>query len=186
MKCFCVTIVVITIVVGQAAASARRPAQRVVHSTSGAAAQSPSGLVVVPFAVPVAVPVSVISQPAVFYSYREYATPNAGLSDTDTPPTSTSDSATTVPLAPSADRAVALLTSRCAKCHTGVSPPGHLQIFDVAGQIVPKLPRRAILEMVSPDATGAQRMPPKDLPKLTAEELATLGEWARPPRDLKY
>jgi hypothetical protein len=61
-----------------------------------------------------------------------------------------------------------------------------LQIFDAAGQIVAKLPRRAIVDMVSPDAGGRQRMPPDDLPKLNSDEWTAIGQWARPPKELLY
>jgi uncharacterized membrane protein len=182
MKPICVSIVVTTLfVAGEAPAATRRPMQRVVRATAVVPPASASGLVVLPFAVPVAVPVSVVSQPAVLYSYRDYATPRS-----DAPAANAPAPGEASPATPPADAAVALLTSRCAKCHTGAAPQGHLQLFDDAGQILPKLPRRAIVEMVSPDVVGRQQMPPGELPKLTAEERATIAEWAQPPRELAY
>jgi uncharacterized membrane protein len=189
MKLLGAIVIVASVVVGgQAVAAMRRPAQRVVRTAVVAQSESASGLVVLPFAVPVAVPVTVLSQPAVLYSYRQYAEPNVA------PPAA--EPASSAPIAPSAtapaptaavvDPVVALLSARCAKCHTGATPPGHLQIFDAAGQIVAKLPRRAIVDMVSPDAGGRQRMPPDDLPKLNSDEWTAIGQWARPPKELLY
>jgi mono/diheme cytochrome c family protein len=196
MKLLCISIVTLLLVVSDSAiGAAMRPVQRAARRVFVAQSANGSGLVVAPFAVPVAVPVTVISQPLLLYSYRQYATPAAGQTEADqpvdggaqgspllnlTPPSAPS------PTTPAMDSAVALLTARCAKCHTGAAPPGHLQIFDAAGQIVAKLPRRAIVEMASPDEAGKQRMPPGELPKLSEEELAALRLWARPPRDLEY
>ena len=187
MKLFGVSIAVLTVVVGGSAVAAnRRPAQRAVRQTVIAQPSAAGAITVVPFAVPVAVPVAVISQPAVLYSYRQYASPAAQQEPVDPPNVGLTSGDMTSNAAATADPAVALLAANCAKCHTGAAPAGHLQMFDAAGQIVPRLPRRAIVEMASPDDAGRQRMPPGESPKLTSAELATLRAWARPPRDLAY
>ncbi len=181
------SVVLLTLAIGAPAIAAARPARsRVVRTTVVAQPAGQGQLAIVPFAVPVAVPVAVISQPTALYSYRQHAAPAAETADVDA-----SAALTERPESPpepdgAISSTVKLLTARCAKCHSGAAPPGHLQIFDAGGQILPRLPRRAIVEMVSPDEAGRQRMPPGDRPRLSAEEVSAVREWAQPPRDLAY
>jgi len=161
-----------------------------------AQAVNANALVIVPFAVPVAVPVATLQQPAVLYSYRQHAGPSVANAVTHAQPAATTDREVIAASGPSQDAAstaifapntaVEIMAARCAACHTGDTPQGHLQIFDATGRILPRLPRRAILELASPDEAGQIRMPPGERTKLTAAERAALAEWARPPSDLAY
>ena len=133
-----------------------------------------SGLVVVPFAVPVAVPVATISRPTLFYSYRQFVDPAIQQDKTEVWPGG-------APHRPT-DDAVRILSQRCAACHSGPDAKGDLEMFDLDGQIVEKLPRRMMLEMIR-----AGKMPAGQPPQLlTEEEIRQIETWATPPRDLRY
>lgn len=94
--------------------------------------------------------------------------------------------------------AAEVLTRRCAACHRGVNNPtdaGHAAdpaaaarpaLFDAAGVLAPRLPRRRIVEAVEPRADGPPRMPPAGEPPLAPEELRVLRSWAEVPRDLAW
>jgi mono/diheme cytochrome c family protein len=141
-------------------------------SKSRAAAKLDTGLVIVPFAVPVAVPVAIVRQPSVLYSYRGYAAAYAAPAS----------NVATAPVATVADDSTAILARRCASCHSGSAAQGQLSLFDDAGRLLAKLPRRRMLEAVE-----AGRMPqPAEAPRLSPEELDVLRRWAQPPRDLVY
>jgi hypothetical protein len=135
-----------------------------------------TGLVIVPFAVPVAVPVATVRQPSVLYGYRGYAAPYGAADGRE----SASASPSRVP-APGEEEAAGLLTRRCASCHSGPQPQGRLQMFDAAG-LLARLPRRQILESVE-----SGRMPlPLESPRLSPAEIDVLRQWSQPPRELVY
>lgn len=148
------------VVVQRACANAMQMSRRVVRLETG--------LTMVPFAVPVAVPVAVISQPAVLYAYRADVAASATLAPAKPP-------AATPTLG-----AVDVLRTRCASCHSGASAEGELAIFDDRGELVERLPRRAMLEAVEKGTM------PKGLAPLTEDEVELLREWAKPPRELVY
>ena len=127
------------------------------------------------FAVPVGT-IVVLSPPALLYSYREAlgSSTMASVPSTATAPTGQSLTAE------------AILRAHCAKCHQGDMSRSGLAFFSGAGELLAPLPRRAMLEMASPDANGSVRMPPGDAPKLSAEELKVIRAWAEPPRGLRY
>jgi hypothetical protein len=129
----------------------------------------------VAFAVPVTT-VVVAVQPAFVYSYREAAL---------TYPTP----AMSAPLGVEEREqlnAESILRANCFKCHQGDAPRGGLRLFATDESLERLLPRRAILEMASPDASGVAHMPPGEARKLSDAELDVLRQWAEPPRDLKY
>ena len=133
-----------------------------------------SGLVVVPFAVPVAVPVATISRPTLFYSYRQFATPAIQQDQTEVWPGGTRHRP--------ANDAVRTLSRRCAACHSGPDAKGELEMFDLDGRIIDKLPRQLMLEMIR-----AGKMPIGKQPQLLSEEeIRQIETWATPPRDLRY
>lgn len=143
-----------------------RPTAKATHH----AVQLKSALTVVPFAVPVAVPVAVVSQPAVLYGYRAVVVSTAVVAE----PVAEEERPNATLGAPE------LLRVHCASCHAGESVQGELRLFDSAGALVERLPRRVIVEAVE-----AGRMP-KGIAPLTQEEIEVLREWAKPPRDLVY
>lgn len=71
------------------------------------------------------------------------------------------------------DRALAVLQSRCAACHTGDAAKGGVKMFDAQGRPGDVNP------FTLWDAADARKMPPDPRPKLTAQELATLRQWVR-------
>lgn len=137
-----------------------------------------SGLTIVPFAVPVAVPVATYSAPSVLYAYgaampRAEGTawaPNAALSAEPV-----ASSAEPIQLTPES-----VLRQACIKCHQGAAAKAGLTLFDDAGQLRPKLPRHVMWEMV---AEG--KMPPRGA-VLSEGAKRLLQEWARLPRDFEY
>lgn len=139
-----------------------------------------SGLVVVPFAVPVAVPVATVTRPTLFYSYRQFASPTIQREDAGRLP----DGASRHVGRPheATDDAVRILSDSCAKCHSGPDAKGGLEMFGLDGQITPKLPRQSMLEMIR-----AGKMPAGKQPRLlTEEETRQIETWATPPRSLRY
>lgn len=139
-----------------------------------------SGLVVVPFAVPVAVPVATIARPTVLYSYQQYASPDA---EHVAPPEERRDKDDSVRPAAVAD-GVAEVLQRCAACHQGPSAKGDLRLFDDLGRLYEQLPRHRIYKMV---ASG--KMPPEGsgLEPLDDDERHRLLEWALDlPDDVVY
>ncbi len=155
--------------------AAQPPARARSYSASSSAAKLETGLVIVPFAVPVAVPVATVRQPSVLYSFRSYAA-GYGTGSSFQP-------GTQMRVDTSADPDAAnILTRRCAACHSGASSQGGLRLFDDTGGLLAKLPRRRVLESVE-----AGRMPkPADAPRLTPAEIEMLRQWAQPPRELEY
>lgn len=139
-----------------------------------------SGLVVVPFAVPVAVPVATISRPTLFYSYRQYSGPAIQRGKTDV----WSDHASQRAGGPHrpTDDAVRILSRRCAACHSGPDAKGELELFDLDGRIIDKLPRQSMLEMIREGKMPAGKQPQL----LSEEEIRQIETWATPPRDLRY
>lgn len=128
------------------------------------------------FAVPVAT-VVVAVQPSLYYSYRAAARSAPSLSplvDVDGAADSLRRTAATI------------LRERCVSCHQGDAPKGGLAFFDNDGALFQALPRRAMLEMASPNPEGVARMPPGEAAQLNAVDLAILRQWAEPPRDLRY
>lgn len=147
-------------------------AQRSMYVSRGTTRLS-SGLVVVPFAVPVAVPVATVQKPSVLYGYRGYAAGHAAGSF----PTTTTPRIDEPP-----SDAAAVLARHCRSCHQNAAAEGQMQLFDESGQLLSRLPRRRVLEAVQ-----AGRMPkPLTAPRLTAAEIELIRRWAEPPRDLVY
>lgn len=162
-----------------------------------AASQPTSGLVVAPFAVPVAVPVAVVQQPTLFYGVSAYAPPITSTSTTQSPPLTTSAVSPTSPAAApppasgSTDDALraqvaALLARRCAECHRGSQAQGGLMLFDVDGRLLDKLPRLLIVDAATHVDGQAPAMPPGDRPPLTSDEQALVRKWAATPKRLSY
>ena len=162
----------------------RRPAVQAPLATSAVVIRQDvrldSGLVVVPFAVPVAVPVATILRPTLFYSYRQFVDPAIQQHETDSIRRWAPQHADR-PHSP-ADDAVRILSRRCAACHSGPDAKGGLELFDLDGRIIEKLPRRMMLEMIR-----AGKMPAGKQPRLLSEdEIRQIETWATPPRDLRY
>ncbi len=128
------------------------------------------------FAIPVAT-VVVAVQPTLLYSYRAAAVAQATPSRCIV----VGEAIDSLPRT-----AEAILRERCITCHRGDAPKGGLAFFQEDGGLIEALPRRAMLEMASPDANGAAQMPPGEANKLSAEDLEILRQWAEPPRDLRY
>ena len=197
------------------AAAAGNCRQRSVVVNSKRAVAISSGLTVVPFAVPVAVPVATVSRPTLFYGYSGYVGQGTRVEGQGTrvegqgtrvegqgtrvegqgsrvegQGTSARDSAvprpSTLDTRPFPGGAEEILRRNCATCHSGQAAHGGLQIFQEAGQMFDKLPRHVILEMVEPDAEGQQQMPPGDRTKLSPAEVQIIRDWARLPRNAVY
>ena len=118
-----------------------------------------TGLTIAPFAIPVAVPVATISQPAVFYGYSQYrAAPAAMSAEPLAPPRAEPLTASTV------------LEQRCAACHSDVGGKGGFSI--AAADELSRERRVEVLERVT-SSDPRRRMPP-DRPPLPADELRTL------------
>lgn len=158
-----------------------------------AASQPTSGLVVAPFAVPVAV----VQQPTLFYGVSAYAPPVASTSTTQSPPLTTSAVSPTSPAAvpPPASgstddvlrgQVAALLARRCAECHRGSQAQGGLMLFDVDGRLLDKLPRLLIVDAATHVDGQAPAMPPGDRTPLTSDEQALVRKWAATPKRLSY
>jgi len=186
------------VVVPQRATAQCRVARRVVQASVVVdPPQLPSGLTVVPFAVPVAVPVATVSRPTVFYGY-EAARDASGQQMINDQASTTSDAQAEPPRArqseirnpkseiPSPDPpSVSILRLYCARCHSGPSAKGDLAMFDQAGRLAERLPRQGMLA-----AIRSGKMPPADNSgqrrPLTEAEIETLSRWAIPPRTLRY
>ena len=131
-----------------------------------------SGLVIVPFAIPVAVPVATVRQPSVLYSYRgaaaSYQSPQIR--------------SFTAPAHETSADAQAVFARHCGSCHRGSAAEGRMQLFDETGTLLGKLPRRRVLAAIE-----AGRMPlPAAEPRLSAAEIEVIRRWAEPPADLSY
>lgn len=121
--------------------------------------------VVVPFAVPVAVPVATVRAPSVLYAYGSAgvtAMPTAMAPTTENP-------------------AEAALRASCIQCHRGAAAKGGLAIFDDEGRLRAKLPRHVLWGMI---AQG--KMPPEGAPALGEDARRALEAWARVPRELEW
>lgn len=143
-----------------------------------------SGLVIVPFAVPVAVPVATVSEPTLLYGYSRYGTdPEAENDSVVGEPADVTDKPAGQNDAV-IEAAVAILRRNCARCHSPPDPKGSLAMFDESDRLLERLPRRAIVEEVSagkmPLGTDGHPAP------LSANEIDVLRQWARPPRELRY
>jgi hypothetical protein len=92
--------------------------------------------------------VVVVSPPLLLYSYRAAAKPAA---------TPTMTEVESVPRGIPTE-AEQLLRLHCMKCHQGDAPKTGLPFFDLSGELIALLPRKAILAD-SPHAT-AYHMPP--------------------------
>ncbi len=130
-------------------------------------------LAIVPFAVPVAVPVATISYPSVLYSVRE----SVAFS-----PVASHERPASLPTVPQPD-ANTILTRHCAVCHGATNPQGQQTFFQPDGRLLDKLPRHVILEAIS---GNAPQMPPAGRAKLTEAELQIIRTWAALPRNLAY
>ncbi len=187
MKQVIATVFLLMAVSAASATSAGNCRQRNVVLSTAHSATISQGLMVVPFAVPVAVPVATISRPTLFYGYSNYSryTASESQSAASGGTRSTNEDAGESPRNATL-KADSILSRNCSACHTGQAAQGGLQIFHAGGRIFEKLPRHVILEMVSPDASGVQKMPPGDRPKLTPAEQEILRDWARLPRNAVY
>lgn len=130
-----------------------------------------SGLEIVPFAIPVAVPVATVQTPQVFYGYGggygggAHASPfSAGGQCTDAP-----GGRDAAPPAVLDGQAV----SKCAGCHSGDNPASG---FDITGPLTDaqyrEVTRRSMLPQDHPD-----HMPPASKPQLKPEEVGGLFEY---------
>jgi hypothetical protein len=116
-------------------------------------------LTIVPFAIPVAVPVATISQPAVFYGYSQYrlaAKPPGPLPSSERPPALT---------------AASVLRQRCAACHAGPNPKGRFSVEATTGDLASD-ERLEIVDRVT--SSDPQRRMPPDGPALAPDELRAL------------
>ncbi|MBX7164826.1 MAG: hypothetical protein K1X74_00635 [Pirellulales bacterium] len=98
-----------------------------------------SGLVVVPFAVPVAVPVATIQAPAVLYSWRGAASTSV-----------MSDAAGESAAVQEALGGEGLVRQRCARCHEGEAAKGDLVLTDL-GALSAEQRLEAVRRVVSDD-----------------------------------
>jgi mono/diheme cytochrome c family protein len=147
---------------------------------SRGAAKLDTGLVIVPFAIPVAVPVATVRQPSVLYSFRSYAA--AYDYGSNQLRTEYSVPSTPVSARSGTSEAALILARRCAACHSGPSAHGGLRLFGDDGDLLARLPRRRVLEAVE-----VGRMPmPAEAARLTRDEIEVLRQWAQPPRELEY
>ena len=145
-----------------------------------------SGLTIVPFAVPVAVPVALVQQPTLFYGVSRFAPLPTRV---ETPPPSPSDVVTTSPPAvaePLREQVAAILKRKCAECHQGPTSRGELSLFDETGRLELKLPRHRIVEATESRTDLAPAMPPAGREPLSAGEWQRLKEWARLPKSFVY
>ncbi|MEZ6069384.1 MAG: hypothetical protein R3C10_03725 [Pirellulales bacterium] len=156
------------------------------HSRQAVATNDAAEFAVVPFAVPVAVPVATITQPTYFYAYGAYAA-SADQIVAATSRESSPDANTQRPAAADGGndldrRAVEVIARRCVKCHSGDEARGELMIADDSGQVAQRLPRHRIL-----GAVEAGKMPPQhEATPLSSDEIEAIRHWARLPRDLAY
>jgi hypothetical protein len=135
----------------QTCVTAQRTSATITVASSG-------GLTIAPFAIPVAVPVATISQPAVFYSYSQYrVAPNVTSAGQLTPPAASLTAA-------------AVLEQRCAACHNGVGAQGTFTI--AAAEELSRERRVDVLDRVTSN-DPRRRMPPDGQP-LTPDELRAL------------
>ncbi len=130
-------------------------------------------LTIVPFAVPVAVPVATVSYPSVLYGVRESVT---------YPPATSHFEPASLPSASQQD-AVTILTRHCAVCHGVLNPQGEQTFFQADGRLLDKLPRHLMLDAVSGNAPS---MPPAGRAKLSPAEIQVIRAWATLPRNLTY
>ena len=129
-----------------------------------------SGLVVVPFAVPVGVPVATFVRPSVVYGYdagRMLAVDREARLGEDV-------------VGPHMDRAEQVLRRRCVACHAGAEAAGGVRLFDESGALLSRLPRWRVWESVE---SGKM---PEGGERLTSEELEWIRNWAKPPPDVVY
>ena len=137
-----------------------------------------SGLVIVPFAVPVAVPVATVAEPALFYSYGSNADWDVRQSTEEASQRATSD----VHDNPAMSPPVTILRRHCAACHSGPDAKGHLAMFDESGRLAEKLPRHVMLEQIE-----LGTMPrPAAASRLDEAEVEAIRRWSTPPRDLRW
>jgi len=169
-----------------------------VNINRSAALRFEQGLVVVPFAVPVAVPVATFTRPSVLYvdrghnvdidggAFRLHVPLTLPLQDSNCSPAPAGPTArdaqpeTTAGQASSGTLAVGVLRTRCAACHSGAAAKGDLPIFRDDGAIVDKLPRHVMLEAIE------QGTMPKEGEELSAAEIEAIRQWAKLPREIVY
>jgi mono/diheme cytochrome c family protein len=175
------------VVAAQGASPALRSRAKSHVAARSSDARLDTGLAIVPFAVPVAVPVATVRQPSVLYSFRSYVAAydtasNQHLSTQHSVLSTQPAAGGSTSVGAAVPDAINILTRRCAACHSGASAQGSLRLFGDAGGLLARLPRRRILEAVE-----AGRMPkPAEAPRLTPTEIEVLRQWAQPPRELEY
>ncbi len=100
-----------------------------------------AGFTVVPFAVPVAVPVATVQPPTVLYSYTA---PHTSY------PTQQDETERSLPDAEALE-ATTLINQKCAQCHGGEAPKAGLDLSDPS-TLNPEQRLKAIARVVSDDA----------------------------------
>lgn len=140
-----------------------------------------TGLAIVPFAVPVAVPVATVGGPSVFYGVSRYSPrlESAGYGGAAQGDVEQTDRADEVPRE-AKHEAVGVMVRRCGACHTGAASQGEMRLFEEEGRPVERLPRHRIVDAVERGA-----MPPGE-ERLSEAEREALRDWARLPRDLVW
>ena len=100
-----------------------------------------SGFAVVPFAVPVAVPVATVQSPTVLYSYDGHRVANrATQSPQEEPPAEANPQTSST-----------LLEQKCAQCHGGAAPKAGLDLSNPVS-LSPQQRLAAVARVVSDDA----------------------------------
>jgi len=143
---------------------------------------------IVPFAVPVAVPVATIASPTLFYSYQQQARSYTSTTS-PSPPTSANQEPSLTDPNPRPSTSLdpqTILTRHCAECHRAAAAQGGLTLFSADGQLAPKLPRHLVLNAIVPDESNQVAMPPASRPRLSVEESRALRKWATLPRDVLF
>ncbi len=123
MKQFVVPCVVLLLMPETVPKTALADKHPVAHCGSVRAIVSTSGLTVVPFAVPVAVPVATVQVPTVLYSY------SASGAAHPTAPASTDIGAHV----DTAEEATSIIQQACVRCHGGEAPQAGLSLESLDG-----------------------------------------------------
>jgi hypothetical protein len=72
--------------------------------------------------------------------------------------------------------AINILSTSCARCHTGAGASGNFIMFDRPGILSSTLDRQLIKDAALPVGSHGPKMPPKD-PKLSKEQQNILADW---------
>ncbi|MCE9604583.1 MAG: hypothetical protein K8U03_06715 [Planctomycetia bacterium] len=152
---------------------------RHIATASETNANSSTGLVIAPFAIPVAVPVAVVQRPTLFYGMGTYAPQTASAaSPSSARPAITEDTLRS--------EVTTILRQHCIECHRGSLAQGDLSLFDVDSRLLEKLPRHLVLEQTTSAEGKLPAMPPGARVRLTSEEQELIRRWAKLPKRLSY